>query len=152
MFNARSETVAEKPSFRHAFKRRRCLVPASGFYEWRAEQGHKQPYFCHLAQPVFCFAGLWEHWSDQMGNELQSCTILTTEARGKMQQIHQRMPVVIDEARRADWLDHSDEKTERALQCIQHARDDFDYYAVSTRVNAARNDSADLVEALETDA
>jgi putative SOS response-associated peptidase YedK len=77
MFNARAETVAQKPSFKNAYKRRRCLIPASGFYEWKSEQGGKQPYFCHLERPVFSFGGIWEHWSDSMGNELQSCSIIT---------------------------------------------------------------------------
>ncbi len=149
MFNARSETVAEKPSFRNAFKRRRCLIPASGFYEWRAEAGGKQPYFCHLDQPIFCFAGIWEHWSDAMGNELQSCAILTQESRGAMHDLHHRMPVVIDESMREMWLDHRDEDTSRALSCIESATDRFRYYPVSRQVNSARNDSAALVELLE---
>jgi len=150
MFNARAETVAEKPSFRNAFRRRRCLVPASGFYEWQAQDGGKQPYFFHLAQrPLFCFAGIWEHWSDAMGNELQSCSILTREARGSMQAVHHRMPVVLDPGQYATWLDHQDEDTDRAQQCIAHSVEDFDYYAVSRRVNSARNEGPELVERLE---
>jgi putative SOS response-associated peptidase YedK len=146
MFNARAETVAEKPSFKNAYKRRRCLIPASGFYEWKVEQGGKQPYFCHLQRPIFCFGAIWEHWSDSMGNELQSCSILTQEAVGAMRAIHARMPLVIAEDLRQTWLDHSDESTDRADYCVQHCDSDFEMYAVSKKVNAARNDSADLLD------
>lgn len=152
MFNARSETIAEKPSFRNAFKRRRCLVPASGFYEWKAEQGGKQPYFCHLDAPLFCFAGIWEHWQDSMGNELQSCAILTAEAEGEMADIHQRMPVVISRDLQQQWLDHHDEDTTRAWQCIEKRDDGFQVYPVSKMVNAARNDSSKLIKPLNTSA
>lgn len=151
MFNARSETVAEKPSFRNAFKRRRCLVPSTGFYEWKKEGGAKQPYFCHLDHRLFSFAGIWEHWQDAMGNELQTCAILTREASGAMQQIHHRMPVVIDEADRERWMDHADENTDAALHCIEHSDTNFEMYAVSKMVNSARNDSANLVNAINTD-
>ena len=115
MFNARAETVSEKPSFKNAFKRRRCLIPASGFYEWHVEDGIKQPYFCHINKNLFSFAGIWELWQDAEGNELQSCSILTTEAVGVMSSIHHRMPVVIDENLHADWLDHATESTDQAI-------------------------------------
>lgn len=149
MFNARAETVAEKPSFRNAFKRRRCLIPASGFYEWKTEQGGKQPYFCHLERPVFSFAGIWEQWADNMGNELQSCSILTQESTGKMQELHARMPVIIKEEQRPLWLDHRDEGVERAHYCIANSDADFMIYPVSKRVNSAANDSPDLLQKME---
>ena len=148
MFNAHSETIGEKPSFRNAFKRRRCLVPASGFYEWKAEAGGKQPYYCHLTDPLFCFAGIWEHWQDAMGNELQSCAILTTESKGPMADIYQRMPVVIKPEFQHQWLDHQDENTQRASECIEDGESAFEIYPVSKMVNAARNDSAQLIEPL----
>ncbi len=148
MFNARAETVAEKPSFRHAFKRRRCLVPATGFYEWKVEAGGKQPYFCHLGHRLFSFAGIWEHWHDAMGNELQSCAILTTDSVGEMQSIHHRMPVVIGKQHHALWMDHSTEKIEGAMECIAQLEDGFEIYPVSKKVNSAANDSADLVNAI----
>ena len=151
MFNARSETVGAKPSFRNAFKRRRCLVPASGFYEWKAGANGKQPYFCHLERPLLCFAGIWEHWSDNMGNELQSCAILTRDSSGAMRDIHDRMPVVVSEEMRPVWLDHSDESTDRAVHCIEHCDVDFAFYPVSRKVNSARNDSPDLIEAEPAD-
>lgn len=149
MFNARSETVAEKPSFKNAYKRRRCLIPASGFYEWKAEQGGKQPYFCHLERPIFSFGGIWEHWSDSMGNELQTCSILTMESRGPMRELYARMPLVIPENLRDLWLDHSDENTDRGQYCLQHSDSDFTMYAVSRQVNSAGNDSADLLRKME---
>jgi len=149
MFNARAETIVEKPSFRSAFKRRRCLVPATGFYEWKAEAGGKQPYFCHLGHRLFSFAGIWEHWQDPMGNELQSCAILTTESVGEMRSVHQRMPVVIREQDHALWMDHSSEQTDDALVCISQLDNNFELYPVSKKVNSAANDSADLVQALD---
>lgn len=148
MFNARSETITEKPSFRTAFKRRRCLVPATGFYEWKAEAEGKQPYFCHLNHRLFSFAGIWEHWQDAMGNELQSCSILTTESVGAMSQVHQRMPVVIRDENHRVWLDHRDEQIDDAMHCMAQRDDEFEVYAVSKKVNSARNDSADLIQSL----
>lgn len=144
MFNARAETVAEKPSFRNAFKRRRCLIPATGFYEWKNESDGKQPYFCHLNHRLFCFAAIWEHWQDAAGNELQSCAILTTEAVGDMQAVHSRMPVVLQKEDHETWLDHRDENTTRAFDCIAQMNIDFSVYPVSRAVNSTRNDSADL--------
>ena len=149
MFNARAETVADKPSFRNAYRRRRCLVPASGFYEWTHDNGVKQPYYCHLEQPLFCFAGLWEHWQDSHGNEWRSCCILTTEARGEMARIHHRMPVILPEDCHRDWLDHHDEATAGAARCIGRGRDDFRLNAVSQQVNNSRNDSPALIEPLQ---
>jgi putative SOS response-associated peptidase YedK len=149
MFNARAETITEKPSFRNAFRRRRCLIPASGFFEWKAEGGGKQPYFCHLEHRLFSFAGIWELWQDGQGNELQSCAILTTEAIGEMAAIHQRMPVVIRDELHQDWLHHGDESTGQAMDCIAQLDSDFQVYRVSREVNSARNDSSSLMRAIE---
>ena len=148
MFNARAETVAEKPSFRNAFKRRRCLVPATGFYEWKAEAGGKQPYFCHLDHQLFSFAGIWEHWQDAMGNEFFTCAILTMDAQGAMRTIHDRMPVIIPREDHDVWMRHENDRIEGALECIQDAAVDFSIYPVSKKVSSARNDSADLVQAI----
>ncbi len=107
LINARAETLSEKPSFRNAFSRRRCLIPASGFYEWRQEGQHKQPYLFQLAdQHAFTFAGLWEHWQDNQGNELYSCTIITTTPNALLAQYHERMPVILDESTRWQWLEN----------------------------------------------
>ena len=95
MINARSETVAEKPSFRRAFKERRCLIPADGFYEWQRTSGGKQPYYLRTKSGrPFAFAGLWESW-DGDGSEIHSCTILTTDANDLVGEVHHRMPVIL---------------------------------------------------------
>ncbi len=103
--NARAETVADKPFFRGAFKKQRCLIPASGFYEWQGEKGDKQPYYIRLAdRELFAFAGLWDHW-DSPDKSLDSCTIITTTANGTMAPIHGRMPVIIDPENYDNWLE-----------------------------------------------
>ncbi len=150
MFNARAETVAEKPSFRSAYKRRRCLVPSTGYYEWRLEDGAKQPYFFHLGHRLFAFGGIWEHWQDAMGNELQTCSILTVDAAPEIKWVHPRMPVVIREEDHANWLDHANEQTTEAHSCIERADREFMIYPVAKLVNSARNDSANLIQPLET--
>jgi putative SOS response-associated peptidase YedK len=104
MNNARAETVAEKPSFREAYRKRRCLIPANGFYEWKAEGGRKQPYYVHPARgELFAFAGLWEQW-----NELQTCAVITTEANPAMAAVHERMPVIVPPAAYTAWLAGAD--------------------------------------------
>jgi putative SOS response-associated peptidase YedK len=148
MFNARAETVAEKPSFRNAYRRRRCLVPASGFYEWRTENGRKQPYLCHIDQQLFSMAGIWEHWQDGDGNELQSCAVITTEAQGKMRDLHQRMPVYIAPADYNSWLDCRSEDTTLADRLLADTSPDYDYFAVGTAVGNSRNEGPDLIKPL----
>ncbi len=149
MFNARAETVAEKPSFRNAYRRRRCLVPASGFYEWRLENGRKQPYCCHIDHQLFSMAGIWEHWQDAEGNEIQSCAVITTEARGAMAELHQRMPVYIAPRDYTDWLDCSSDKTEAADRLLFDSAPGYEYYAVGTMVSNSRNEGPGLIEPLE---
>lgn len=103
LINARADTLAEKPSFRSAFKRRRCLLPADGFFEWKGQKGNKQPYYIHFDKQ-FAIAGLWEDWESPDG-ALVTCTIITTEPNEKMSEIHTRMPVIIDRAQYDSWLD-----------------------------------------------
>jgi putative SOS response-associated peptidase YedK len=107
MINARAETVAEKPSFRAAFRRRRCLVAADGFYEWQARDGAKQPYYVTTAdgRPI-AFAGLWECWGGDA--PLETFTILTTEASPDLALIHHRMPVILAPAHQSTWLETTD--------------------------------------------
>lgn len=137
--NARAETVAEKPSFRDACRRRRCLIPASGFYEWKAEAGRKQPYYIHPAGgELFAFAGLWEQWQD-----LQTCAIITTVANEKMTTVHDRMPVIVSPAEYSDWLsDRSYEKV--ALRPCPNAA--IAIHRVGRAVNNARSDTPGLIE------
>ncbi|NCJ05533.1 hypothetical protein GS597_03220 [Synechococcales cyanobacterium C] len=150
LINARAETVAEKPSFRAAFKRRRCLILADGFYEWEAIVGRKakQPHYIFLKdhQP-FAFAGLWEHWSDPVsGGELQTCIILTTAPNALMEPIHSRMPVILPSEDYAAWLD-SNYYNPQHLQSLLRPYDaeEMDHYPVSTLVNNPQNDSPDCM-------
>ena len=99
MINARAETAPEKPSFRRAFRERRCLIPADGFYEWKRMNGGKQPYYIHMKEGrPFAFAGLWESWKEAGGPEIRSCTILTTKPNALAGEIHDRMPVILPPA------------------------------------------------------
>ncbi len=152
MINARAETVAEKPSFRSAFKRRRCLIPADGFYEWQARgKGPKQPYrITQFDGLPFAFAGLWEAWQEPDGDELLSCTIITTEANRLLREIHPRMPVILDSADYDQWLDV--DSTAPAQSLLNPAPDDWLMaYPVSTRVNNVRNDDTACVESISMD-
>lgn len=108
LINARSETVAEKPTFRHAIKYRRCIIPTSGFYEWEHGGSKKQPYFIHLADHLpMCLAGLWESWKAQDGSELETFAILTTAANKLVDPIHDRMPVILYPDTLNLWLNHN---------------------------------------------
>ena len=116
MINARAETLAEKPTFRAAFKRRRCLIPADGFYEWTGDKGRKQPYYITMrTNRTFAFAGLWEYWEGVDG-ALETCTIITTEANETVAKVHERMPVIVARGDYATWLDTRIET--RSLQTI----------------------------------
>lgn len=150
LINARAESVAEKPAFRAAFRARRCLIAADGFYEWRKEGGRRQPYrILRRDAAPFGFAGLWERWHDPAtGEVIESCTIITTDANNALRQIHPRMPVILDPAAFAAWLDPAaDPRAAQAL--LAPAPDDLlRAYPVSTRVNSPRNEGLDLVEPL----
>ncbi|PQO30136.1 SOS response-associated peptidase [Blastopirellula marina] len=151
MINARGETVAEKPAFRAAFKRRRCLAPADGYYEWKKEGTKKQPCFFHLAddQP-FALAGLWEEWNGEIKGEMKrwrSFTIITTAANPQTAAIHDRMPLILGESQWDLWLDPEFEDKTQLQAMIQPLADDdfFEIDAVSTQVNSPKNDSAECV-------
>jgi putative SOS response-associated peptidase YedK len=151
MINARSETVAEKPSFRSAFRRRRCLVPADGYYEWQAATaGPKRPFYIHRVDDrPLAIAGLWECWQAPDGTQLETCTLLTTAANDRLRPIHDRMPVFLDEPSRHVWLDpHSPSP---ALLALLRPADDnlFATREVSPRVNNPRHEAADCIEPLE---
>lgn len=139
MINARSESAAEKPMFREAFRRRRCLVPADGWYEWRREGAAKQPWFFHLADDrPFTFAGIWTTWEDA-GGEQHNCALLTTEPSALAGLVHDRMPVIIEPANQAEWLGESGEGRVRFL-CRPYLRADLVVHPVATRVNSPAND------------
>lgn len=151
LINARAETLAEKPSFRAAFKRRRCLILADGFYEWQRQEKRKQPFYFGLSDHApFAFAGLWEHWESGDGSVIDSCTIITTEANALLQPIHDRMPVILKAADYDQWLDPAEQKTDR-LQRLLHpfAAEAMMAYPVSTQVNNFRYDDADCIRPLE---
>lgn len=144
MINARSETVAEKPSFRSAYRKRRCLILADGFYEWRKEGDGKTPYFISLADgSPFAFAGLWENWTSKESDEsLQSAAIITTAASDFMAQLHQRMPVVMRPEQADRWLGGD-------LELLSEAIDnspEFRAWPVARKVNNARNEDAALID------
>ena len=157
LINARAETVAEKPAFRAAFRHRRCLVPADGFYEWRTEQGRKQPFRIGLkGGGPFAFAGLWESWTAPEGRgedadaHLETFTILTTEANEKLRAIHPRMPVILPGAAYEPWLDAAATPPEAALAWLcPYPAEPMAFYRVSTRVNNVRNDDPDCIAPLE---
>ena len=148
MANARAETVAEKPSFRGPFKRSRCIVPADGFYEWRAGTP-KQPFCIRAAQGgLLAFAGLWDHWEGPEG-AVDSCTILTTSANGAMAPIHDRMPVLLAREDYGRWLDPGTTK-EDLLALLRPCPDAWlELHPVSTRVGNVRNDDPTLMEPLD---
>lgn len=150
LINARSETVAEKPAFRSAFRQRRCLVLADGFYEWRRSQGQKQPFYFHLReQPLFAFAGLWEQWHSPEGEAIASCTILTTAANELLSQVHDRMPVILAPNTYDQWLDPTLRDPERLKPLLQPYPATFmDSYPVSSQVNSPRHNSPDCIQAI----
>lgn len=143
MINARAETVAEKPSFRTAYRKRRCLILADGFYEWHTENDVKIPYFISLANgSPFAFAGLWEHWQSKSSDEsLQTTTIITTAANEFLSQLHHRMPVVLEPGNAARWLDGD----MGLLDEVAANAPDFQAWPVDRLVNNARNESPDLI-------
>lgn len=142
MINARAETVNEKPSFRKAFKRQRCLILADGFYEWKREGKMKQPYYIHFADNrPFTFAGLWEHWEKDGGEPVESCAIITTSANALMEPLHHRMPVILDLQDCPVWLDpavHDDRQLTRLLQPFPVEA--MEAYPVSPFINNPRHE------------
>jgi len=150
MINARSETLAEKPSFRDAFRERRCLVVADGFYEWRAAGRRKQPYYIrvHDGRP-FAFAGVWERWLDPAGQPVDSCAIVTTEANDLLRSLHARMPVIVPPSEHGRWLD-AELRDPRELSdlFLPFPSDQMSFYPVSTRVNGVTFDDPECVRPL----
>ena len=141
MINARAETVAEKPSFKNAFKKRRCLIIADGFYEWKGPKGQKQPLFITLPdKKPFAFAGLWEEWSAPDGAVLRTYKILTTVPSPAIAHLHDRMPLILPPDQEAAWL---------AGQAPPMAETGLEAYAVSPQVNRPDNDQPDLIVPLK---
>jgi putative SOS response-associated peptidase YedK len=158
MINARSETAASKPAFRRAFARRRCIVPADGFYEWRALEGQKkkQPYFIHRPDgEPYAFAGLWEQWRGTVtGSEdevtVRSVTILTGSANDRMAELHDRMPVILPPGAWATWLSPEEHDLETLGRLLVPAPDELiTFHPVSTEVNSVRNKGAHLLDEVD---
>lgn len=148
MINARAETLAEKPSFKNAYKRRRCLVLADGFYEWKKEgDGAKTPMYIRLASgDPFAFAGLWEMWQTAEDTIL-SCTIITTDPNDLMAQIHNRMPVILPPAAYEQWLDPAERSPDQLQGLLQpYPAELMTAYPISKLVNSPKNDSPALIE------
>ncbi len=148
LINARADTIAEKPSFRDAFAKRRCLVPADGFYEWRAIAGkRKQPWRIELAdRKAFAFAGIWEAWKSPEGEIVKSFAIATTEANSALAPIHARMPVILARDDEAKWLDTGGAR--ESLQAILRPYDGgpMQLFPIGDRVNSVKNDDALILE------
>jgi len=147
MINARAETVHEKPSFRAAFKRRRCVILADGFYEWRRTGDSKTPYFIAMQdrQP-FAMAGLWEQWQGGEGTALQTCTIITTAANEIMKPLHDRMPVILSPDHAHHWCGpDGDERATAQGLLAANANEAMVYWPVATTVNNPRNDGPELI-------
>jgi len=142
MINARAETVATKPAFRDAFRRRRCLVPVDGFYEWSGQAGQRRPYlFRRPDRALFGIAGLYARWIGEGGEVVDSCTLITTEANATLAPYHHRMPVILGPDRYGQWLDRSQEDPEALAPLLAPCPPAWlDASPVSTRINNPRND------------
>ena len=140
LINARSETVSDKPAFREAYRRRRCLIPADGFFEWKRNGKLRTPYFIRrIGQKPFAMAGLWERWLGPGGVQLDSCTILTTEPNRLMQTLHNRMPVILDETNMTRWLETAQSESEMKELMAPYPSDQMEAYPVSDLVNSPKN-------------
>jgi putative SOS response-associated peptidase YedK len=148
MINARAETLAEKPAFRSAFRARRCLIVADGFYEWQKLGGRKHPYFIGFSdRRPFAFAGLWERWKGEGSEHVESCTIVTTEANELLAPIHDRMPVILDPDDFATWTDPALHDTDRLSALLTpYAAGLLEAFPVSVLVNNPANDSLACVQ------
>lgn len=147
MINARAETVAVKPAFRDAFRKRRCLVLADGWYEWQVAPGGKQPWYVRMKhRRPFAFAGLWERWKDPTGSLLESCTIITTDAAASIKRIHERMPVVLADTDHERWLDAAYFETDKLQELLRPFDPDaLEAWPVSREVNAPKNEGPALI-------
>jgi putative SOS response-associated peptidase YedK len=146
--NARAETVDEKPAFREAFRRRRCLVPMAGFYEWKKTPVGKVPHFiCPLNGELFNVAGLYERWRPKDGEPIETFTIVTTEANELIAKLHDRMPVILSDQDQKAWLDPANEDADALKALLKpYPPDEIRAYPVSTRVSNAKNEGPELIE------
>jgi putative SOS response-associated peptidase YedK len=151
--NARVETAAEKPAFRAAFRRRRCLVPADGFYEWKPHPKRRRPHHVRLASgELFGMAGLFESWKSPEGEIIETCTLLTTAAHPLLSPLHDRMPILVDSSRYRSWLDPELQDPDSILSLTRSSLSDrLVFHPVDLRVNDPRNDDPACIEPVEPD-
>ena len=142
MINARAESVTLKPAFRSAFKNNRCLIPASGFYEW--DEKH-QPYYFHRSSDLFAFAGIYDIWTDTFGRETYSFAIITTQPTVQMCSIHDRSPVIINQGAESDWL-FASQSSATLTRLLRPFASPLDVYPVSPSINRPKKDSPDLIQ------
>jgi putative SOS response-associated peptidase YedK len=150
MINARSETVDEKPSFKSAFKHHRCIIPASGFYEWQKDDGRKQPYYITMKDSgPMLFAGLWDTWKSLEGNIIESCSILTTTSNEVISPLHERMPVILTKQDIRRWLDiQLIDSDELKPLLIPYKSNLMQLFPVSDMVNSPKNDNPECIARL----
>jgi putative SOS response-associated peptidase YedK len=150
LINARAETAGEKSSFRNAFRRHRCLIPANGFYEWQRQERGKQPYFIRMRDGrIFAFAGLWDRWESPDEGVIETCTILTTAANTVLAPIHDRMPVILPQTNYARWLDPALKDVDSLSPLlVPFPPEDMLAIPVSHRVNAPSNDDEKCIDPL----
>ena len=149
LINARAETLADKPAFRSAWRRRHCLIPADAFYEWKPIAGRKQPCCIRMAdQAPFAMAGLWEHWVDPSGETVETCTIITTDANTLVDELHDRMPVIVAQGDYGAWLHAGNERAQELLKPFPPEQ--MSAYPVTLRVNNVKNDDAACIAPLAT--
>ncbi|MFH1408599.1 MAG: SOS response-associated peptidase [Nanoarchaeota archaeon] len=147
MINARVEGVAEKPGFRQAFLNQRCIIPATGFFEWKKEKGVKVPQYIQLRdRELYGFAGLWDRWCSPDGKDISSCAIMTTESNEFMKPIHDRMPVILEKKDEEAWL--SGQGTKEHLSMLKPSTEEMKSHAVSTLVNSPKNNSPECIKAV----
>lgn len=148
LINARAETINQKPSFRNAFKARRCLIPVSGFYEWQtfSSSKQKQAYYIHSKEsPILMFAGIWEAWLSLEGQSIKSYSIITTHCNETLRPLHERMPVVLNPSELQAWLDPQTREQDLLLMLKPARAELLRYYAVSSIVNSAKNDIPECI-------
>ena len=148
MINAQAETASTTPAFRAAFKRRRCLVLADGFYDWQRLERRKQPFYIRMRDSSpFAFAGLWEHWKGPDDTGIDSCTLLTTDPNDLLRPLHHRMPVILDPQDYDLWLDPGIQESERLQPLLRpYASEELMAFPVSTRVNNPAYDAPECLE------
>jgi putative SOS response-associated peptidase YedK len=152
MINARAESLADKPSFKQPLRRKRCLIIADGFFEWKKEGKQKIPMYIFLKnQKPFAFAGLWDTWTSPDGNKISTCIVITTEPNELLKKIHNRMPVILTKKHFDLWLDRNVQDEQMVLPLLQpYAEKDMDMYEVSRAVNSPKNNSPELLKPVQS--